>query len=115
MSEKDNILYLCVCMALSDHKLDNDETAEIIKISKKLNTKFHVQDAAVEINKKFKDDLDMAQDFYIGNIDEISNRKDAKEFVAKIPPAPVVSVLFPLNEKQYEEDMLFLNSNILGS
>ena len=28
MSEKDNILYLCVCMALSDHKLDNDETAE---------------------------------------------------------------------------------------
>ena len=38
MSEKDNILYLCVCMALSDHKLDNDETAEIIKISKKLDT-----------------------------------------------------------------------------
>ena len=84
MSEKDNILYLCVCMALSDHKLDNDETAEIIKISKKLNTIFHVQDAAVEINRKFKDDLDMAQDFYIGNIDEISNRKDAKEFVKQV-------------------------------
>mgnify|MGYP000038203336 CR=1 FL=1 len=54
MSEKNNILYLCVCMALSDHKLDNYETAEIIKISKKLRVKFHVQDAAVKINKKFK-------------------------------------------------------------
>ena len=84
MSEKDNILYLCVCMALSDHKLDNSETAEIIKISKKLNIKFHVQDAAVEINKKFKDDLDMAQDFYSGNIEKMRNRKIAKEFVKDV-------------------------------
>jgi len=84
MSEKDNILYLCVCMALSDHKLDNDETAEIIKISKKLDTEFHVQDAAVHINKKFKDDLDMAQDFYSGNINEIENKKKAKEFCKEV-------------------------------
>ena len=84
MSEKNNILYLCVCMALSDHKLDNSETAEIIKISKKLNIKFHVQDAAVEINNKFKDDLDTAQDFYSGNIQEIENRKIAKEFVKDV-------------------------------
>jgi hypothetical protein len=71
-------------MALSDHKLDNSETAEIIKISKKLNIKFHVQDAAVEINNKFKDDLDTAQDFYSGNIQEIENRKIAKEFVKDV-------------------------------
>ena len=75
MSEKNNILYLCVCMALSDHKLDNYETAEIIKISKKLKVKFHVQDAAVKINKKFKDDLDMAQDFYSGNIEKMRTLK----------------------------------------
>jgi len=84
MSDKDNILFLCVCMALSDHKLDNNETAEIIKISKKLNIKFHVHDAAEEINNKFKDDLDTAQDFYSRNIEEIENKKIAKELVKEV-------------------------------
>ena len=84
MAEKNNILYLCVCMALSDHKLDNHEIAEIVKISKKLKVKFHVQDAAEKINKKFKDDLDMAQDFYSGNIEKMRNRKIAKEFVKDV-------------------------------
>ena len=45
---------------------------------------FHVQDAAVEINKKFRDDLDMAQDFYSGNIQEINNRKIEKEFAKDV-------------------------------
>ena len=40
----------------------------------------------MEINKKFRDDLDMAQDFYTGNIQEINNRKIAK--LAKLSGAP---------------------------
>ena len=37
-----------------------------------------------DINKKFKDDLDMAQDFYSGNINEIENKKKAKEFCKEV-------------------------------
>ena len=84
MSEKINILYLCVCMALSDHKLDKTETAKIIEISKRLKVEFNVHEATEEINKKFRDDLDMAQDFYSGNIQEINNRKIAKEFAKDV-------------------------------
>ena len=55
MSEKTNILYLCVCMALSDHKLDKTETAKIIEISKRLKVEFNVHEAAEEISKKSKE------------------------------------------------------------
>ena len=36
MSEKTNILYLCVLIAISDYELQNEETHKIIKISKEL-------------------------------------------------------------------------------
>ena len=32
MSDKTNILYLCVCMGLCDHALDKEETSEILNI-----------------------------------------------------------------------------------
>ena len=38
MSEKTNILYLCVLIAISDYELQNEETHKIIKISKELKS-----------------------------------------------------------------------------
>ena len=46
MSEKNNILSLCVCMALCDHKLNKKETAEILKIAKELKTDFNVHNCS---------------------------------------------------------------------
>ena len=84
MLEKDSILNLCVLIALSDFELSKTETAKIIQLSKKLSIQFNVHNAVEEINKKFRDDLDMAQDFYSGNIQEINNRKIAKEFAKDV-------------------------------
>ena len=36
MSDKINSLNLCVCMALADHGLGKDETAEILRIAKEI-------------------------------------------------------------------------------
>ena len=58
MSEKNNILGLCVCMALCDHKLNKDETAEILKIAKELKTDFNVHNCTDEIEKKFSGNVD---------------------------------------------------------
>ena len=68
MSEKINSLNLCVCMALADHGLGKDETAEILKIAKEIKVDFNVHNATDEINKRFSGDIDLAQDFYLGNI-----------------------------------------------
>ena len=84
MSEKTNILYLCVCMALSDHKLDKTETAKIIEISKRLKVEFNVHEAAEEISKKFRDDLDAAREFYCGNIQDDQNRRLGKELFKEV-------------------------------
>ena len=84
MSEENNILYLCVCMALSDHKLDKNETTKIIEISKRLNIEFNVHDATDTISKKFRDDLDSAQDYYLGNIKEDKNRRIGKELIKEV-------------------------------
>ena len=51
MSEKINSLNLCVCMALADHGLGKDETAEILKIAKEIKVDFNVHNATDEINK----------------------------------------------------------------
>ena len=53
MSEKINSLNLCVCMALADHGLGKDETAEILKIAKEIKVDFNVHNATDEINKRF--------------------------------------------------------------
>ena len=45
MSDKINILNLCVCMGLCDHALDKEETSEILKIAKETNVDFNVHDA----------------------------------------------------------------------
>ena len=47
MSEKNNILSLCVCMAICDHALHKKETAEILKIAKELKTDFNVHNCTV--------------------------------------------------------------------
>ena len=49
MSEKINSLNLCVCMALADHGLGKDETAEILKIAKEIKVDFNVHNATDEI------------------------------------------------------------------
>ena len=84
MSDKTNLLYLCVCMALSDHKLDKSETAKIIEISERLKIEFNVHRATEDINEKFRDDLDAAQDFYLGNIKEDKNRRLGKELIKEV-------------------------------
>ena len=71
MSDKINSLNLCVCMALADHGLGKDETAEILRIAKEIKVDFNVHNASDEINKKFSGDIDVAQDFYLGNIQKI--------------------------------------------
>ena len=84
MSEKNSILNLCVCMALSDHSLDKNETSEILNIAKELKENFNVHDAHDEINKKFLGDTDLAQDFYLNLIQVDKNKKLAKEFVKRV-------------------------------
>ena len=59
MSEKNNILYLCVLMALSDFDLQKEEVHKIIKISEELKIDFNVHDAFEEIKSKFRDDKDL--------------------------------------------------------
>ena len=63
MSDKINSLNLCVCMALADHGLGKDETAEILRIAKEIKVDFNVHNASDEINEKFSGDIDVAQDF----------------------------------------------------
>ena len=53
MSEKTNILYLCVLIAISDYELQNEETHKIIKISKELKIDFNVHNAFEEIKTNF--------------------------------------------------------------
>ncbi len=84
MSEKDNILFLCVLMALADHRLDKKETAKIIEISKRLDVKFNVHEATDIIRKRFRDDLDAAQEFYCGNIQDDQNRRLGKELFREV-------------------------------
>ena len=68
MSEKTNILYLCVLIAISDYELQNEETHKIIKISKELKIDFNVHNAFEEIQNKFREDFDAACNFYLNNI-----------------------------------------------
>jgi len=84
MSEKINSLNLCVCMALADHGLGKDETAEILKIAKEIKVNFNVHNATDEINKRFSGDIDLAQDFYLGNITKDDFKFQAKEFVKRV-------------------------------
>tara|TARA_B000000441_G_C21485794_1_gene200942 strand:+ start:105 stop:443 length:339 start_codon:yes stop_codon:yes gene_type:complete len=84
MSEKINSLNLCVCMALADHGLGKDETAEILKIAKEIKVDFNVHNATDEIDKKFSGDIDMAQDFYLGNITKDDFKFRAKDFVKRV-------------------------------
>ena len=84
MLEKDSILNLCVLIALSDFELSKTETAKIIQLSKKLSIQFNVHNAVEEINKKFRDDFDTACDFYCGNINDIKNKRIAKEFIKEV-------------------------------
>ena len=84
MSENINSLYLCVCMALADHGLGKDETAEILKIAKEIKIDFNVHNATDEIDKKFSGDIDMAQDFYLGNITKDDFKFRVKDFVKRV-------------------------------
>ena len=84
MSDKINSLNLCVCMALADHGLGKDETAEILKIAKEINEDFNVHNATDEINEKFSGDIDLAQDFYLGNITKDESKLRAKDFVKNV-------------------------------
>ena len=84
MSEKINSLNLCVCMALADHGLGKDETAEILKIAKEIKVDFNVHNATDEIDKKFSGDIDMAQDFYLGNITKDDFKFRVKDFVKRV-------------------------------
>ena len=84
MSDKINILYLCVCMGLCDHALDKEETSEILKIAKEINEDFNVHNATDEINEKFSGDTDLAQDFYLGNITKDESKLRAKDFVKNV-------------------------------
>jgi catalase len=84
MSEKTNILYLCVLIALSDFELQKEETHKIIKISKELQIDFNVHDAIEEIQKKFRDDFDSAAEFYLNNIKTENNRHLAKKCLKEV-------------------------------
>ena len=78
MSDKINTLNLCVCMALCDHGLGKDETSEILKIAKEIKVDFNVHNAIDEIDKKFLWDVDLVQDFYLGNIEQDDSKFKAK-------------------------------------
>ena len=113
MSEKINSLNLCVCMALADHGLGKDETAEILKIAKEIKVDFNVHNATDEIDKKFSGDIDMAQACYLGNITkddfdlteeiEIFNQNNSDDG-AKYLNSPE-TVLFKKGEMLYNENL----------
>tara|TARA_B100000965_G_C19416193_1_gene680017 strand:+ start:500 stop:838 length:339 start_codon:yes stop_codon:yes gene_type:complete len=84
MSDNINTLNLCVCMALCDYGLVKDETAEILKIAKEIKIDFNVHNATDEINEKFSGNVDLAQDFYQGNIQKDDSKFKAKEFVKRV-------------------------------
>ena len=81
MSEKTNILYLCVLIAISDYELQNEETHKIIKISKELKIDFNVHNAFEEIQNKFREDFDAACNFYLNNITTPKYRQLAKNIL----------------------------------
>ena len=80
----DRIIAVSVCMALADHGLGKDETAEILKIAKEIKVDFNVHNATDEIDKKFSGDIDMAQDFYLGNITKDDFKFRVKDFVKRV-------------------------------
>jgi hypothetical protein len=84
MSEKNNILYLCVLMALSDFDLQKEEVHKIIKISEELKIDFNVHDAFEEIKSKFRDDFDSACNFYLKGVTTDDNRQLAKKYIKEI-------------------------------
>tara|TARA_Y100000590_G_scaffold275849_1_gene309677 strand:- start:72 stop:371 length:300 start_codon:yes stop_codon:yes gene_type:complete len=71
-------------MALADHGLGKDETAEILRIAKEIKVDFNVHNASDAINEKFLGDVDMAQDFYLGNISKDDFKFKAKDFVKRV-------------------------------
>ena len=75
---------MCLYIALADHGLGKDETSEILKIAKEIKVDFNVHNATDEINEKFSGDLDVAQDFYLGNITKDNSKLQAKEFVKRV-------------------------------
>ena len=84
MSEKTNILYLCVLVAISDYKLQNEETHKIIKISKELKIDFNVHNAFEEIQNKFREDFDAACNFYLNNITTPKYRQLPKKYLKDV-------------------------------
>ena len=84
MSEKTNILYLCVLIAISDYELQNEETHKIIKISKELKIDFNVHYAFEEIQNKFREDFDAACNFYLNNITTPEYRQLAKKYLKEV-------------------------------
>ena len=84
MSEKTNILYLCVLIAISDYELQNEETHKIIKISKELKIDFNVHNAYEEIQNKFREDFDSACNFYLNNITTPKYRELAKKYLKEV-------------------------------
>tara|TARA_B100000242_G_C42969522_1_gene449826 strand:+ start:676 stop:1011 length:336 start_codon:yes stop_codon:yes gene_type:complete len=83
MSEKNNILNLCVCMALCDHELNKSETTEILKIAKEIKTDFNVHNSTDDIEKKFSGNIDLAQDFYQGIIPD-KRKIETKELIKRV-------------------------------
>ena len=84
MSEKTNILYLCVLIAISDYELQNEETHKIIKIAKELKIDFNVHNAYEEIQNKFREDFDSACNFYLNNITTPKYRELAKKYLKEV-------------------------------
>ena len=84
MLEKNNILYLCVLMAVSDFNLQKEEVHKIIEISKELKIDFNVHDAVEKIGKKFRDDFDSACNFYFFFFISDKNRQLAKQYIKEI-------------------------------
>ena len=70
-------------MGLCDHALDKEETSEILKIAKEINADFNVHNATDE-QRKFSGDIDLAQDFYLGNITKDESKLRAKDFVKNV-------------------------------
>ena len=60
------------------------DDSEILKIANEIKVDFNVHNATDEINEKFSGDLDVAQDFYLGNITKDNSKLQAKEFVKRV-------------------------------
>ena len=84
MVEKTSSLYLLVLLAMSDHELHKSEVIKINQIAHDLHIKFNVNDAAEEINTKFRDDFDSACDLYMSNIQDDKVKKDSIKFMKEI-------------------------------